>query len=273
MGSQSPQQPRCIGSHGAHGEPKVPGSSFPIGNGESKRGPRLAGHRPPSASGATSTGRGPRQGTPPLAWPAPCPRVRSSLGRRLLTELGRAIDDPENPPRQLVLTSTKPVFLPKMLLRAGKAPGQAQAHPGRVRALPQGRWPEGDRPCACRGPQGGLTAQGRREVLRLQARLPSGLVTRGQRCGGRGQRRGGRGSAAVGGAAPWPRPIPGGARPRGSCWAGAAGPAVRADQCALERPRYSPSVPMTPPSRSVGGERARAQAAGRLSALSPLQGV
>lgn len=209
-------------------------------------------------------------GRPALAWPAPCPRVRSSHGRRLLTKLGWAIDDPENPPWQLVLTSTKPVFLPKMLLRAGKAPGQAQAHPGRVRALPQGRWPEGDRPCACRGPQGGLTAQGRREVLRLQARLPSGLVTRGQRCGGRGQRRGGRGSAAVGGAAPWPRPIPGGARPRGSCWAGAAGPAVRADQCALERPRYSPSVP---PSRSVGGERARAQAAGRLSALSPLQGV
>lgn len=209
-------------------------------------------------------------GRPALAWPAPCPRVRSSHGRRLLTELGRAIDDPENPPRQLVLTRTKPVFLPKMLLRAGKAPGQAQAHPGRVRALPQGRWPEGDRPCACRGPQGGLTAQGRREVLRLQARLPSGLVTRGQR-------RGGRGSAVVGGAALWwagqcrgHASSPGGARPRGSCWAGAAGPAVRADQCALERPRYSPSVP---PSRSVGGERARAQAAGRLSALSLLQGV
>lgn len=174
----------------------MPGSSFPIGNGESKRGPRLAGHRPPSASGATSTGRGPRQGTPPLAWPAPCPRVRSSLGRRLLTELGRAMDDPENPPRQLVLTSTKPVFLPKMLLRAGKVPGQAQAHPGRVCALPQGQWPEGDRPRTCRGPQGGLTAQGRREVLHLQARLPSGLATRGQR-------RGGLGSAVVGGAALW----------------------------------------------------------------------
>lgn len=213
----------------------MPGSSFPIGNGESKRGPRLAGHRRPSASGATSTGRGPRQGTPPLAWPAPCPRVRSSHGRRLLTELGRAMDDPENPPRQLVLTSTKPVFLPKMLLRAGKVPGQAQAHPGRVRALPQGQWPEGDRPRTCRGPQGGLTAQGRREVLRLQARLPSGLATGGQR-------RGGRGSDVVGGAVlRWAgqcrghAPSPRGARPCGSCWAGAAGPAVRADQCALGR--------------------------------------
>lgn len=183
------------------------------------------------------------------------------------------MDDPENPPRQLVLTSTKPVFLPKMLLRAGKVPGQAQAHPGRVCALPQGQWPEGDRPRTCRGPQGGLTAQGRREVLRLQARLPSGLVTRGQR-------RGGRGSDVVGGAVlRWAGQCRGHApSPEAPAHVALAGREPRALRCGLtsalwDGPRYSPSVPMTPPSRSVGGERARAQAAGRLSALSPLQGV
>lgn len=184
-------------------------------------------------------------GRPALAWPAPCPRVRSSHGRRLLTELGRAIDDPENPPRQLVLTSTKPVFLPKMLLRAGKAPGQAQAHPGRVRALPQGRWPEGDRPCACRGPQGGLTAQGRREVLRLQARLPSGLVTRGQR-------RGGRGSAVVGGAAlRWAGQCRGHASsPEAPAHVALAGREPRALRCGLTSALWSgPVTPLLCPRR------------------------
>lgn len=151
-------------------------------------------------------------------------------------------------------------------------PGRRRRTRGHVCALPQGRWPGGDCPCARRGPRGAPQSaeRGRAPGGRDSAGAEGGPRPPGRAAGWpRGDRAQPR-SAQRAGSASWPAHcVPGGTLPAPSSRALHG----QADLCALGRPRYSPSVPVTPPSRSVGGERARAQAAGRLSALSPLQGV
>lgn len=128
-------------------------------------------------------------------------------------------------------------------------PGRRRRTRGHVCALPQGRWPGWDRPRARRGPRGAPQSaeRGRAPCGRDSAGAEGGPRPPGRAAGWpRGDRARPR-LAQRAGSVSWPaRRIPRGARPAPSSralhW--------QADLCALGRPRYSPSVPVTPLPRS-----------------------